>query len=50
MKQLEKVVWSAQFSSKSATTTGRKQRRADGLLVITTSGENATRCRPESGR
>jgi hypothetical protein len=50
MKQLEKVVGSAQFSSKSATTTGRKQRRADGLLVITTSGENATRCRPEAGR
>jgi hypothetical protein len=50
MKQLEKIVSSAQIFTKSATPTGRKQRRGRRPLVITTSGTQARRCRLEAGQ
>lgn len=46
MKQLEKIVASAQFFTKSATPTENNEEAADSL-VITTSGEQVTCCRPK---
>jgi hypothetical protein len=46
MKQLEKIAASAQFFTKSATPTENNEEAADSL-VITTSGEQVTCCRPK---
>jgi hypothetical protein len=48
MKQLEKIVASAQFFTKRVTPAENNEDAADSL-VITTSGEYATRCRPKAG-
>ena len=51
MKQLEKIVGSVQFSPKSARPPAENDEGAiDGSLVITTSGQRAARCRPETGQ
>jgi len=50
MKQLEKIVASAQFFPKSATPPAEGERRGSGSLVITTSDEHTTLFRPKAAQ
>jgi hypothetical protein len=50
MKQLEKIVASARFSTKSATPPSEDIEKSDGPLVITTSEEQTRQQRPQAER